>query len=134
MRSSSTPEGGLWLALKADASLDHEAATDGTIDVTVTFTDSAGNMASAVATVIVTDLNEAPSVMVQDGTAPDGMEASSSVEENVAGALIGEIVVEDPDDGDTWTPSVDENSDFEVKQDAEGGWWLKLKDDASPGL
>ena len=125
------PEGGLWLALKAEASLDHEAATDGTIDVTVTFTDSAGNTGSAVATVIVTDLNEAPSVTVQDGTTPDGMEASSSVSENAAGALVGEITVEDPDDGDTWTLSVDENSDFEVKQDSEGGWWLKLKDDVS---
>ena len=125
------PEGGLWLALKADASLDHEAANNGMVDVTVTFTDSAGNTGSAVATVIVTDLNEAPMVTVQDGTTPDGMEASSSVEENVTGALIGEITVDDPDDGDTWTPSVADGSDFEVKQDAEGGWWLKLKDDVS---
>ena len=125
------PVGGLWLALKADASLDHEAANNGMVDVTVTFTDSAGNTGSAVATVIVTDLNEAPMVMVQDGTTPDGMDASSSVEENVAGALVGEITVEDQDDGDTWTPSVAEDSDFEVKQDAEGGWWLKLKDDVS---
>ena len=125
------PEGGLWLAVKADASLDHEAANNGMVDVTVTFTDSAGNTGSAVATVIVTDLNEAPMVTVQDGTTPDGMDASSSVEENVAGALVGEITVEDQDDGDTWTPSVADGSDFEVKQDAEGGWWLKLKDDVS---
>ncbi|MXW46496.1 MAG: cadherin repeat domain-containing protein [Gammaproteobacteria bacterium] len=121
--------GGLWLALKADQSLDHEAETAGTVDVTVTFTDSAGNTASEVATVMITDLNEAPSVMVQDGATPGGVEASSTVDENVAGAILGEILITDPDDGDTVTPSVTDDR-FEVTQD-DGGWWLKLKDDAS---
>ena len=123
------PAGGLWLALKADQSLDHEAE-DGSVDVTVTFTDSAGNTASATAIVMITDVNEAPSVMLQDGTTPGGVEASSTVDENVAGAILGEIVIEDPDDGDTVTPSVTDDR-FEVTQDDDGGWWLKLKDDAS---
>ena len=121
--------GGLWLALKADQSLDHEAE-DGSVDVTVTFTDSADNTASAVATVMITDVNEVPSVMVQDGATPDGMEASSTVDENVAGAILGEILIMDQDDGDMVTPSVKDDR-FEVTQDDDGGWWLKLKDDAS---
>ena len=79
---------------------------------------------------MITDVNEAPSVMVQDGTTPGGVEASSTVDENVAGAILGEIVIEDPDDGDMVTPSVTDDR-FEVTQDDDGGWWLKLKDDAS---
>ena len=125
------PIGGLWLALKAGESLDHEAETDGTIDVTVTFTDSAMNTASATATVVVTDLNEAPtSVTVQDGTTPGGHPASSTVEENVEGAVLGEILVEDQDDGDDWTPSVTD-ARFAVLEDDIGGWWLKLADGMS---
>ena len=125
------PVGGLWLALKAGETLDHEAEMNGMIDVTVTFTDSAMNTATATATVVVTDLNEAPtSVMLQDATTPDGHPASSTVDENVEGAVLGEIVVEDPDDGDDWTPSVTD-ARFEVLEDDVGGWWLKLADGES---
>ena len=52
------PENGLWLHLAEGASLDHEA--DSEVMVTVTYTDSAGNMASADVTVMVADVNEAP--------------------------------------------------------------------------
>ena len=100
------------------------------VDVTVTFTDSAGNTASATATVIITDVNEAPSAVVQDGVTPGGVNASASVDENVAGAVLGEIAITDPDDGDTHTVAVDDDR-FEATQDPNGGWWLKLKDDQS---
>ena len=125
------PIGGLWLALKADVMLDHEAEADGMIDVTVTYTDSAMNTNSATATVIISDLNEAPtSVTVQDGATPGGHPASSTVEENVEGAILGEILVEDQDDGDDWTPSVTDTR-FAVLEDDIGGWWLKLADGMS---
>ena len=52
------PENGLWLHLAEGASLDHEA--DSEVMVTVTYTDSAGNTASADVTVMVADVNEAP--------------------------------------------------------------------------
>ena len=168
-------DGGLWLTLKDDVSLDHEAAVNGIIEVTVTFTDSADNTASASANVIVVDLNEAPSVTVADGTTSGGKTASSTVEENTPGALLGQITVSDPDDGDTYTLTAEPapasggeapaaassdgnggsgngdtgngNGDsggsgngngtapahnpFEVMKDDDGGYWLKLKDDAS---
>ena len=108
--------GGLWLALKDGESLDHEAADDGMIMVTVTYTDAGGLSGSAMATVLVTDLNEAPMPSVQDGTTPDGHPASSTVDENVMGAVLGEITVEDPDEGDDWTPSVDADSDLRFRK------------------
>ena len=52
------PENGLWLHLAEGASLDHEDAAE--VMVTVTYTDSAGNTASADVTVMVADVNEAP--------------------------------------------------------------------------
>jgi len=55
------PENGLWLALKADASLDYETVGD-SVMLTVTYTDSAGQMASADVTVMINNVNEAPEV------------------------------------------------------------------------
>ena len=59
------PEMGLWLHLAEGASLDYEAESHhhgGHVEVTVTFTDSAGNTASQDVTVMVTDVNEGPEV------------------------------------------------------------------------
>ena len=53
------PLNGLWLALKAGASLDYES-TGGSVMVTVTFTDSDGNTAEATTEVMVTDANDDP--------------------------------------------------------------------------
>ena len=119
-----------WLKLKAGAELDHE--TEAEIMVTATVTDSGdpAMMASADVTVMVTDANDAPMISVADGTTPDNMMASSTVDENVMGALLGEITLSDQDEGDTHTLTVSDDR-FEAKQDPEGGWWLKLKDDIS---
>ena len=53
------PEDGLWLALKADASLDYETVGD-SVMVTVTYTDGAGQSVSADVTVTVNNVNESP--------------------------------------------------------------------------
>ena len=61
------PEDGLWLALKADASLDYETVGS-SVMVTVTYTDGAGQSASADVTVTVNNVNEAAEV---DGEVDD---------------------------------------------------------------
>ena len=123
------PEDGLWLALTADTTFDFEA-DGGEIMVTVTYTDTAGNVASMDVTVTVNDVNEAPSISVADGTTPDGMTAASTIDENSAGVPVGEIMPSDPDGGDSYTFEVSDHR-FETKQDDVGGWWLKLKDGMS---
>ncbi|MYG00438.1 hypothetical protein F4212_15085, partial [Candidatus Poribacteria bacterium] len=116
------------LKLKAGTMLDFESDTS-PIDVTIT---ASGDGAGATHTVSVSinDVNEAPSISVADGTTPDGVAAASTIDENAAGVPVGEIMLSDPDAGDTHTLSVDDDR-FETSQDAEGGWWLKLKDGMS---
>ena len=116
------------LKLKDGMSLDHE--TEDSVMVTITVTDAGGLSATADMTVAVNDVNEAPSISVADGTTPDGMAAASTIDENAAGVPVGEIMASDADDGDTLTYSVDDER-FEAKQDAVGGWWVKLKDGMS---
>ena len=108
------PEMGLWVALKADASLDHEGS-GGAITVTVTYTDSAGNAVSADLEVTVNDVNEGPMLEAADG----------AVDENADGAMAGAVTASDPDAGDTHTYEVSDDR-FEV---ADG--MLKLKDGMS---
>ena len=75
------PEDGLWLALKADASLDYETVGD-SVMVTVTYTDSAGQMASMDVTVMVNDVNEAAEVEgeVDDAVFVGGQENSMEID------------------------------------------------------
>ncbi|MCY4341576.1 MAG: VCBS domain-containing protein [Gammaproteobacteria bacterium] len=124
-------EGGWWLKLKDEASLDHEAAA--TVPVTVRVTDSGepAQSASAEVTITVTDVNEAPTISVADGTTPDNKPASSTVAENAKGALLGQITLSDPDKDDMHNVEVVGDDRFEATKDDEGGWWLKLKDEAS---
>ncbi|MCY3942006.1 MAG: putative Ig domain-containing protein [Gammaproteobacteria bacterium] len=117
------------LKLKDGMSLDFESVEGGMIELTLTASGD-GESATAMVTVTVNDVNEAPMIEVADGETPDGMRAASTVDENVAGALLGEITLSDPDSGQTHTLSTS-NSRFVTKQDAEGGWWLALADDAS---
>ena len=88
------PRNGLWLHLAEGASLDHEDAAE--VMVTVTYTDSAGNTASADVTVMVADVNEAPEAVGM----PDNITTESGV------ALKDERVdlmalFNDPDAGDS---------------------------------
>ena len=75
------PENGLWLALKADASLDYETVGS-SVMLTVTYTDSAGQMASADVTVMINNVNEAAEVNgdVDDMTFVGGEESSMEVD------------------------------------------------------
>ena len=113
------PENGLWLHLAEGASLDYEAASE--ITVTVTFTDSAGNTASQDVTVMVTDVNEAPS-------APVVVDADDlSVDENDAGASVSSVEVATDPEGDTGITYHVDDGRFEISS----GRVLKLKDGMS---
>ena len=116
------------LKLKDGSSLDFESDTS-PIEVTLTAV-SDGDDATATVSITVNDVNEAPMISVADGTTPDGMDASSTVDENVAGALLGEITLSDEDAGQSHTLSTSD-ARFVTKQDPEGGWWLALADGVS---
>jgi hypothetical protein len=96
------------LQLKEGMSLDHE--TEDSVTVMVTVTDSGGLTAEASATVTVNDVNEGPSVSVDDG----------AIDENAMGAVVGAVTGSDVDDGDTMTYTVSDER-FEV-----AGGMLKL--------
>ena len=102
------------LKLKSGVSFDHE--TTGSVDVTVTATDSAKHSISQTFSVAIGDVNEAQTGMSL---------ASSQVMENTAGAVIGAVSVTDPDAGDVQSFQVSDNR-FEVM-----GGQLKLKDGVS---
>ena len=93
------------------------------------------NDAGAVITAVMTE--NATSVTVDndhfevaDGETPDGMMASSTVDENVEGALLGAITLSDEDADQTHILTTSDDR-FVTKQDAEGGWWLALADGVS---
>lgn len=123
--------GGWWLALADDASLSFEDGAE--VTVTVTVTDDGDPAASTSVDVIitVTDVNEAPTIEIADGETPDGMPASSTVDENNAGAILGAITLSDPDAEQTHTLEVTGDDRVVAKQDDAGGWWLALADGES---
>ena len=98
------PENGLWLALRPGVTLDHEVAAE--VPVTVTFTDSAGNMVDTTVTVTVNNANEAPA-------APSVTNDAPSVNENDKGTSLTAVTGgADPEGGDV-TYHVN-NTDFEI--------------------
>jgi len=123
--------GGWWLALADDASLSYEDGAEVTVTVTVTDDGDPAMSASVDVTITVTDVNEAPTIEVADGETPDGMPASSTVDENNAGAILGAIRLSDPDEGQTHTLEVTGDDRVVAKQDDAGGWWLALADGES---
>ena len=120
--------GGQWIALKDGESIDFE--DEQSIPLTLTVTDDGGLTGTVDVTITVNDVNEAPSVSVGQGVTPGGVVAAPTVNENDAGKPVGEITVSDPDADDTYTLSVSD-ARFEASQDANGGWWVKLRDDQS---
>ncbi|KKM70339.1 hypothetical protein LCGC14_1441740, partial [marine sediment metagenome] len=90
------------LKLKSAQSLDYENEISVTLDVTAT--DTGGLSVTKAFTVIVTDVNEAPTNITL---------SNDQVDENDFGAEIGQLTVNDPDDGDTYTFSVSDTR-FEV--------------------
>ena len=118
-------QGGMWIALKEDESIDFEE--EDSVPLTLTVTDAGGLSGTVDVTITVNDVNENPSVSVASGITPGGVIAASTVDENNAGAPLGEITVSDPDAGDTYTLSVSDPR-FEAAQDHLGGWWVKLVD------
>lgn len=99
------------LKLKDGLSLDFEI--EQTIDMTVTATDKAGHSISQDFSIVVGDVNEAQTALSLNG---------AYVAENAAGAVIGDLTVTDPDQGDSQTFIVSD-SRFEIVNGQ-----LKLKD------
>ncbi len=99
------------LKLKDGVSLDHEAGDSVSIDVTTT--DAGGLSRTETFSISVGDVNEVATDISLDNT---------SVAENAAGAVIGNLSTTDVDDGDTHSYAVSDNR-FEVVDGQ-----LKLKD------
>ncbi len=93
------------LRLKADASLDFEAAT--TVPITITATDGGGLTRTTAFTVNVTNVNEKP---LNIGLSSSTL-AATPLSQN--GAVVGTLSAVDPDAGDTRTFTVSDNR-FEV--------------------
>ena len=102
------------LKLKGGVSLDHEAAD--TISLDVTTTDAGGLSRTETFTIAVGDENEVATDIALDDT---------SIAENAAGAVVGNLTTTDPDAGDTHTYAVSDDR-FEVVDGQ-----LKLKDGVS---
>jgi len=100
------PLNGLWLALKADASLDYES-TGGSVTVTVTYTDSAGNTDSADATVMITDANDDP-VFTQ---AEYAFDLNENADGSATAVMVGSVAATDEDASDTHTFSITAGND-----------------------
>ena len=114
-------EGGLWLALADDASLDHEEAA--TVDVTLTVTDEHGATGETTATITVSNVDEPPN-------APTVVPMSdlTVAENDESGPNVAQLLTTDPE-GDTYAFSVD-NDKFEIETVGTASL-LKLKDGMS---
>ena len=114
-------EGGLWLALADDASLDHEEAA--TVDVTLTVTDEHGATGETTATITVSNVDEPPN-------APTVVPRSdlTIAENDESGPNVAQLLTSDPE-GDTYAFSVD-NDKFEIENVGNASL-LKLKDGMS---
>ncbi len=115
-------EGGLWLALADDASLDHEKAA--TVDVTLTVTDEHGATGETTVTITVTNVDEAPYAPMVTPTESNLMVA----ENDDSGANIALVTAHDPEDGAV--SFVVDNTDFEIEVVGTAAL-LKLKDGVS---
>ncbi len=102
------------LKLKDGVSLDHES--EPTIDVTITATDQGGHQIQRAVTIQVGDVNEGQTSLSLVG---------DSIAENAPGAVVGAVIVADPDAGDSQSFQVSD-SRFEVVDGQ-----LKLKDGVS---
>ena len=102
--------------IRTAAPLDREAMAEHRLEVVVA--DRSGNPLSDTASIIVTvgNANEAPTGLAL---------AAAALDENVAGAVVGTLAVEDPDAGDSHVLTVDDGR-FEV-----AGGELRLKDGVS---
>jgi Ca2+-binding RTX toxin-like protein len=99
------------LKLRAGTSLDREG--EASVDIKVTVADATGASRAETMSITVSNVNEAPKSISL---------SSSSVLENVAGAVVGTFGAADPDAGDTHSFSVLNDARFEV-----AGGELRLK-------
>ena len=91
------------LKLKDGVSLDHKS--ESTIDVTITATDQGGHQIQRAVTIQVGDVNEVPDLAIARST--------TVIAENAPGAVVGAVIVADPDAGDSQSFQVSD-SRFEV--------------------
>ena len=122
---------GLVLFLNEGVDADMEGGDS--ITVTVTVTDGE-HTAMTEATITVTNVNEAPTIVLMDGKVPDGGPddavgpyASSTINENSTGP-VAQIDVSDQEETLTEAHVTVDDDRFEIRPDHLGGLWLFLKD------
>ena len=137
--------GAKWLTLKPGVSLNYEDGAQVMVTVTVTDSGDPAMSASAEVTIMVTDVNEMPTLDVRDGeeVPQKGVTSSLTIDENATGADIPPLAlieVMDVDAADSTTGQAGADmvtlsgamaDYFYVKLDPEDGLWLALKDDVS---
>ena len=146
------PFGGLWLFLNEGVDADMEGGDS--ITVTVTVSDGVNDPVMTEAIITITEVNEAPLIMLMDGKVPDGPGdaegpyASKAIYENATGP-VAQIDVSDQEDGLSGPVTVTKDADgafvvedangdqltftisdarFIVKDDHLGGLWLVLNE------
>ena len=125
------PLGGLWLFLNEGVDADMEGGDS--ITVTVTVSDGVNDPAMTEATITITNVNEAPTIMLMDGKVPDGPGdavgpyASSTIDENSMGP-VAQIDVSDQEDTLTADNVTVDDGRFIIKADHLGGLWLFLNE------
>ncbi len=115
-------QGRIWLMLDQAANYEQDGNT---LSVTLTATDTGGLSTPVQFDLRIVDVNEAPTISVQDGETIDGVKAQSTIPENSTGP-VGAITLTDPEetlDADDITLS---DARFSVDTDAFGGLWLVL--------
>ena len=114
-------EDGLMLMLNEAIDFD----TEGDVTVTVMVVDKGGLSASVEVTIMVGDIDEAPTIEVVNAVTPNGMPAVNARDENSAGP-VGQIIISDQEDDLTEANLSVDDTRFSVETDADGGIWLKL--------
>lgn len=120
--------GGIWLML--NKGLDADVEGGGSIMLTVSVEDDGGLMDSADVTITVNNINEMPTIMLQEGVTPaddGGVGASGTLDENAMGPVY-EIIVTDPEDDLMASNIAIDDKRFEVRTDSEDGLWVYLAD------
>ena len=121
--------GGIWLVL--NEGLDADVEGGGSVTVMLGVADSGGLMAETEVTVTVNNINEGPTIMLQEGVTPaadGGLGASGTVDENDDIAIVYEIIVSDPEDDLTADNIMIDDERFATFTDSEGGLWVALVD------
>ena len=118
--------GGLWLFLDEPVDADSEPS----VTVELEVIDGTLPAVSAEVTLTITDVNEAPTIEVTEGTRLDGERARAAIRENDTGP-VGLITIGDSEDDLDATDITLSNTRFATETDSAGDIWLVLDEAAN---